>query len=1281
VGSQLQIAGLAFDKASNVISITDPLNHATTFGYDPANRMVSVTNALGKSMAIGYDANNNRTSITDALNHTTTATFDKLNRPTTLTNALNEQTKLGYDANNNRTSITNGRGATWTTTYDNLDRSTKLTDPLSHSQSVVYDASTGDVAKTIDALGYATLYGYDDLGRQISVSRPTDGKTLATTNTAYDADNRLVSVTDPMSNKTYYGYDNLNRVVSITNPLSQVTLLGYDANDNRTWLQDALSNKTSFTFDKLNRLTAETDPLGKSLSYAYDDASRLVSTTDRQGRQRAFGYDAANHKTSETWYAAGGSLVQSQTFGYDAGGNLVSANDPDGNYTITRDALNRAASVVTPSGVTLTFAYDAAGNRTSAADSKGGVQTSTYDLANRVTSRTLHASTSGDARIDYTYTARNETQTVSRFSDLAGTTKVGDSAYTFDAGGRLVGLQHHSGSGATLANYAYQYDLDNCLTQKTENGTTTTYGYDKLGEITSENGKSYSYDASGNRTMAGYVTAADNRTTNDGTWAYSYNADGQVTSKAKAGESWTYTYDHRGQMTQASNGTTTVNYQFDALGNRIRRSASSGGTTTVEQYVVDGWDTAKPEAVGTENFDTVMDLDGSGTVTGRRLYDPGVDLLGVRVDGGGAAWHLGDRQGSVRAVTNSAGVVMGTRGYDGFGQVTSESGSGLDRYGYTGRENDATLGLQYNRGRMYNAATGRWMSEDPIRQQAGDANLYRYVGNSPTNATDPSGLEENSPYIVRGTRTLQNQVHIYRQRIQEIDRQIEEYSKQGVFGLNEAIRALQLERAQLQRWLKIITPKPKLSDRYYQMPDLNKAFIDGLKEGFDNFFAAVDELTNETAELLYKLGTDPEKFAKEVLDAATILTNDKRVREKLLNEFLDEWRSNPSKALIKAGLSTLCGAAGDKAFQAIKTLVKARAHAVLKKLQLKFKGESPHGLDQLANKLDNVRTPEELQQLNNVLDEVEKTGRIPLVVYQDTCFVAGTPILTPDGHKFIEDLRPGDLVLSRSEFDAQGPVKAQPVEELFTRVSRTLKLYVEGRMIQTTPEHPFWMESGHWLPASELKVGMRFLSHTNELVELSGIVADDVVETVYNVRVAVYHTYFVGCPNWGFSVWAHNARYVAKHWNRDRYGIWDNKKNQWYDASCREPARPGTTFSKEDATREAHAWSKLDSDLNVPSHAKDVADHIDKNGVPPTGHRGGGEFANDGRPFSRTTGEPLSEILPQKDARGRSITYTEYDVRPFTPGVNRGRERIVIGSDGRKYYTNDHYNSFTEILK
>ena len=60
--------------------------------------------------------------------------------------------------------------------------------------------------------------------------------------------------------------------------------------------------------------------------------------------------------------------------------------------------------------------------------------------------------------------------------------------------------------------------------------------------------------------------------------------------------------------------------------------------------------------------------------------------------------------------------------------------------GYTARDYDEISGLQWNRARWYDPVLGQWLSDDPISFSAGDSNIRRYVGNSPTNATDPSGL-------------------------------------------------------------------------------------------------------------------------------------------------------------------------------------------------------------------------------------------------------------------------------------------------------------------------------------------------------------------------------------------------------------------------------------------------------------------------------------------------------------------------------------------------------------
>ena len=71
----------------------------------------------------------------------------------------------------------------------------------------------------------------------------------------------------------------------------------------------------------------------------------------------------------------------------------------------------------------------------------------------------------------------------------------------------------------------------------------------------------------------------------------------------------------------------------------------------------------------------------------------------------------------------------------------SETNPGVKfRYGYTGREQDGETGLDYYRARYYDAANGRFISVDPIGFEAGDTNLYRYVGNNSTNSTDPSGM-------------------------------------------------------------------------------------------------------------------------------------------------------------------------------------------------------------------------------------------------------------------------------------------------------------------------------------------------------------------------------------------------------------------------------------------------------------------------------------------------------------------------------------------------------------
>jgi hypothetical protein len=49
---------------------------------------------------------------------------------------------------------------------------------------------------------------------------------------------------------------------------------------------------------------------------------------------------------------------------------------------------------------------------------------------------------------------------------------------------------------------------------------------------------------------------------------------------------------------------------------------------------------------------------------------------------------------------------------------------------------------------MYDPTIGRFLSEDPLGFDADDPNLHRYVKNSPTNYTDPTGMFPEAPGAV-----------------------------------------------------------------------------------------------------------------------------------------------------------------------------------------------------------------------------------------------------------------------------------------------------------------------------------------------------------------------------------------------------------------------------------------------------------------------------------------------------------------------------------------------------
>ena len=111
-------------------------------------------------------------------------------------------------------------------------------------------------------------------------------------------------------------------------------------------------------------------------------------------------------------------------------------------------------------------------------------------------------------------------------------------------------------------------------------------------------------------------------------------------------------------------------------------------------------------------------------------------------------WVVRDANYNVTAIFDNSGNVVERYIHDPFGQVTVLTASWAVRsvsayawlHLHQGGRFDPTTGLYHFRHRDYSPTLGRWTTNDPIGFQAGDVNLYRSVGNSPTNSTDPSGL-------------------------------------------------------------------------------------------------------------------------------------------------------------------------------------------------------------------------------------------------------------------------------------------------------------------------------------------------------------------------------------------------------------------------------------------------------------------------------------------------------------------------------------------------------------
>ena len=135
----------------------------------------------------------------------------------------------------------------------------------------------------------------------------------------------------------------------------------------------------------------------------------------------------------------------------------------------------------------------------------------------------------------------------------------------------------------------------------------------------------------------------------------------------------------------------------------------------------------------------VGQYDSSGTLIAH--YNYGLGLASVVAANGVGAYYDFDGFGSTVGLTSSSGAIQTSYAYDPFGSGEAALGSVVNPFQFLGQEGIQTEAgaIDSMRARFYSPALGRFITPDPLGLGGGDLNVLRYVDNSPTNESDPTG--------------------------------------------------------------------------------------------------------------------------------------------------------------------------------------------------------------------------------------------------------------------------------------------------------------------------------------------------------------------------------------------------------------------------------------------------------------------------------------------------------------------------------------------------------------
>jgi RHS repeat-associated protein len=980
------------------------------------------------------------------------------------------------------------------------------------------------VTSRIDPIGRETAYTYAANGIDVTAITQSSAAGAGSQIGAftYNAHHQPLTVTDAAGKTTSYTYNKLGQVLSVTNALSQTTKFTYNAKGYLTTITGADGKiKESLTYDNVGRVASETDSQGYSVTSSYDNLDRLTRTgypdgtsvsykytkldvtsiTDRLGRVTSLAYDSDRNLIATT-----DPLGRTINYRYDPDGRLISLTDAAEHTTKwTYDLEGRVTAKTFPDGTSVKYAYDQAGRMITRTDALGQVTNYTYTTDDRV------------AGVSYT-NAKNPTAPVSfawdstypRIDSMTDGTGATSYAYVPPGQNGALELASETGPAGSIATYNYSYDAIGRANKLLAAGALLgSSSFDTIGRPTTEMTALGQFNIGylgetaqvSSVTALGQVVAGANGLTSFG---YLPNTGDRrlsgISYNAAPASGETITTDDAGRVMTRTDGTgKSETYKYDAADRLVSGSVTGVSPAYTESYGYNKADiiTSKSgEPVASNNWtvtstgstNEISTLTPSGGLGRTYSYDADGEVLsdGVRK-------YTWDAENRLLTISEIASGHLTTFTYDGNGRrvgITETTGgsSTTTNYLWCG----SVLCSAYAAG----STVASYPGFGEVRYTGGTATDYFYntdhlgTVTSMTNAagatvgtlaTDAFGLTLSSS----GTTPT--------------------FGYAGMF---------------LQQPTSSIPPLYLTLNRVYDPYAGTWLSRDPSGEaGGLNLYGYVSESPTNGVDLIGLCGPLDNllnflsSIGGDAADAAGLAL------EVLATEILLGGPEDPIADFLVAE-----ELAGDAGIDAVGTeaLAEEGSEGLAESAEAgTTTGDAAESADVLADAPAEAEAPEEAEgegagAAGEAGDaSAEKTGA--------GCFKAGTLVTTSHGQVPIEKIKVGDLV------EARDPVTGKTAFEPVLRVYVHYKKVVDDitfvgaagqpETIVATPEHPFHATGIGWVGAGHLKPGEHIDDLTGAALVVRSVAAETGTQTVYNLDVANFHTYFVGKDQ----AWVHNA--------------------------------------------------------------------------------------------------------------------------------------------------------------